>query len=103
MSYAKRTLLLLALVGSPVLVQAAEQRAPGAPAQPSGAASAPPSAKAVDPEADRMLRQMTDYLAGLRSFKVQALSIDEVVTTTGHKIQLAAESVISVMRPNKLV
>ena len=103
MSYAKRTLLLLALAASPVLVHAAQPGAPGRPAQPAADAAAPPSAKAVDPEADRTLRQMTDYLAGLRSFKVQSSSIDEVVTKTGRKIQLAAESVVSVMRPNKLM
>jgi len=111
MSYAKRTFLLLALAGAPVLVHAAQQGAPGAPAPPSADAAAPPSAdaaappsaQAIDPDADRMLRQMTDYLAGLQSFKVQVSSIDEVVTKEGRKIQLAAESVVSVMRPNKLL
>jgi len=49
-----------------------------------------------------MLRQMTDYLAGLHSFKVRSSSVDEVVTTSGQKIQVTAQSTVSVVRPNKL-
>jgi len=49
-----------------------------------------------------MLRQMTDYLASLKSFKVESSAVDEVVLTSGQKIQLASESVVSVQRPNRL-
>jgi len=93
MNYAMRVFPLLALVATPVVVRAVQQ-APDA--------AAPPAAKAVDAQADRMLRQMTDYLGGLRSFKVKSSSVDEVVTTTGRKIQVTSDSVISVARPNKL-
>ena len=58
--------------------------------------------KAIDPDADRKLREMTDYLAKLPSFRVQSAAIDEVVLTSGQKLQLASESQVSVQRPNRL-
>jgi hypothetical protein len=58
--------------------------------------------KKIDPEADRLLRQMTDTLAGLKSFKVRSSAVDEVVTTGGQKIQILSESDVSVQRPNRL-
>lgn len=65
-------------------------------------AIAVPAKKAIDPEADRMLRQMTDYLASLQSFRVQSAAVDEVVLRSGQKIALASESQVSVQRPNRL-
>jgi hypothetical protein len=63
----------------------------------------PPRARpAIDPQAEKMLRQMTDYLASLKSFKVQSSAVDELVTTGGQKIQIASESVVYVERPNRL-
>ena len=53
-------------------------------------------------EADRMLKQMTDYLASLESFRVRSSAVDELVTTTGQKIQIITESAVSVNRPNRL-
>jgi hypothetical protein len=88
-----RAFPLLALVAAPLIAGAAP---------PSPAASAPPAAKGIDPDADKMLRQMTDYLASLRTFRMATASVDEVVTTTGRKIQVSANSIISVARPNKL-
>ncbi|HMF43918.1 MAG TPA: DUF2092 domain-containing protein [Polyangia bacterium] len=58
--------------------------------------------KGIDPDADRILRQMTDYLAGLQSFQVDSAALDEVVTKAGQKVQLASESQVSVQRPNRL-
>src|SRR5262245_51046941 len=66
------------------------------------AARAAPARKAIDPEADRLLREMTDYLARLSSFRVQSAAVDEMVLKSGEKIQLASESVVSVQRPNRL-
>lgn len=66
-----------------------------------GAAGAQ-AAKGIDPAAAHLLRQMTDYLAGLKSFKVQGAAVDEVVTTAGQKIQVASDSQVSVERPNRL-
>jgi hypothetical protein len=56
----------------------------------------------ITPEADRLLKQMTAYLAGLPSFKVDAFTVDEVVTKAGQKIQVISESQVAVERPNKL-
>jgi hypothetical protein len=104
MNYAMRALPLLALAAAPVLVRALVQApAPGSEQAPQAAPDASaPTAKAIQPDADRMLRQMTDYLSGLQNFKVESFSVDEVVTTTGRKIQIAADSIVSVSRPNKL-
>jgi hypothetical protein len=65
------------------------------------ALAAPPK-KAVDAEADRMLRQMTDYLAGLQSFTLRSSVVDEVAMKSGEKIQSTSDSDIAVQRPNKL-
>ena len=59
-------------------------------------------AKGITPDADRLLKQMTDYLAGLQSFKVRTAATDEVVLKSGQKIQLGSESEVSVQRPNRL-
>ena len=56
----------------------------------------------IEPEADRHLLQMTNYLASLQSFTVQSSAIDEVVMASGQKIQIATESLVSVQRPNRL-
>ena len=58
--------------------------------------------KGIDPDADRMLRRMTDYLASLQSFQVDSAAMDEVVTKSGQKVQLATESDVYVQRPNRL-
>jgi len=64
--------------------------------------AAPQAGRAIDPVADKMLRQMTDYLAGLQSFEVRSSAIDEVVLTSGQKLQVASDSRVSVERPNRL-
>jgi hypothetical protein len=66
------------------------------------AAGPAPAGKGIEPDADRMLRAMTNYLASLQSFKVQSAAIDEVVLGSGQKIQFASESMVSVQRPNRL-
>jgi hypothetical protein len=67
-----------------------------------GAAVAAAPKKGVDAEAERMLRQMTDYLAGLQSFTVRTSVMDETALKTGEKIQTMSGSNISVARPNRL-
>jgi hypothetical protein len=64
--------------------------------------SAPKAKRGIDPQAEKMLRQMADYLASLKSFKVRSASVDEMVTTAGQKVQLASESQVYVQRPNRL-
>jgi hypothetical protein len=67
------------------------------------AAAAPQPRKAIDPKAEQTLRQMADFMAGLKSFRVHSSAIDEVVLTSGQKLQLASESRVSVERPNRLL
>jgi hypothetical protein len=82
-----------ALVALPAVVHTAETPTTPAP---------PQREKGVSPDADGMLRRMTDYLASLQSFTVQSSSVDEVVLKTGQKIQFANDSLVSVKRPNRL-
>ena len=63
--------------------------------------AAAPSKK-VDPEADKLLRQMSDYLSGLQSFTVQNFAVDETSMKTGEKIQATSDSEITVQRPNHM-
>jgi hypothetical protein len=60
------------------------------------------SAKKVDADADKMLKQMTDYMAGLQSFTVQTASIDQATTKAGEKIQATSDLDVAVQRPNRL-
>jgi hypothetical protein len=66
------------------------------------ATAAEPTKKGISPEADRALHRMTDYLASLKSFRVQSSAKDEVVLKSGQKIDLSSQSQTSVQRPNKL-
>jgi hypothetical protein len=92
MAKLRHATLLLALVVAPAALHADEET-PKAQA---------PEKKGIDPDADRMLRQMSDYLAGLRSFRFMSSSVDEVVTKTGQKIEFTADSEVSVLRPNRI-
>ena len=58
--------------------------------------------KKVDPEADKLLRQMSDYLAGLQSFSVQNFAVDETAMKSGEKIQATSDLEITVQRPNHM-
>jgi hypothetical protein len=83
MKTAARLILLVALVAV---------AAPAAQAQGTG----------VDAEAGWLLRRMTEYLAGLPQFSVDAQSALEVVLTSGQKVQFVMEASAMVRRPNKL-
>ena len=58
--------------------------------------------KGVEPEADKLLRAMADYLSGLQSFTVQNFAVDEMALKTGEKIQATSDSDIAVQRPNHI-
>lgn len=88
----KRATMLLALALVPS----------GAGADPPPTSTPPKPTGGIAPDADRLLHQMTQYLGGLQSFKVHSISVDEVVTTDGQKIQILADSNIAVARPNRL-
>jgi hypothetical protein len=80
----RRVLLALFFVAASVSAHAAER------------------AQKFDPRADRLLREMSDYLGSMKSFKVQSTSNDQVVLKSGEKIDQLATSEITVRRPNAL-
>lgn len=57
----------------------------------------------IEPEADAALRRMSAYLGGLRSFRVDTTTVDEMVTTDGQKIQSLKETKVALQRPGKLM
>jgi hypothetical protein len=71
-----------------------------------GATAAPASGAErevrIDPKADVALHRMSDYLARLKTFRVDTTSVDEKITTEGQKIQEIRESKIAVKRPGDL-
>jgi hypothetical protein len=56
----------------------------------------------VDAEADRLLRRMTDYLAGLQAFGVDTRNTLDAVLASGQKIEFVMRATATVVRPNKL-
>ncbi len=52
--------------------------------------TAPVRAAEIDPDADRILRQMSDHLAGLEAFSVDTDASTEVMLRNGQKVQLNA-------------
>lgn len=67
-----------------------------------GGTSAPASGVRIDPRADAALHRMSDYLARLKTFRVDTTSVDEKITTEDQKIQEIKESKIAVKRPGNL-
>jgi hypothetical protein len=55
-----------------------------------------------DPQAEKLLRRMSDYLAGLQKFTVRTENTIEAVLTSGQKLQFNSPAMASVWRPNKL-
>lgn len=66
------------------------------------AAAVPGSKKNIDPDADRLLKQMADYLTALPSFTVRTSVGDEVSLKSGEMIEFMSNAEISVQRPNRL-
>jgi hypothetical protein len=56
----------------------------------------------MDAEADRILKSMTNYLAGLPSLGVHADIDNEIVKLSGQKLQLSSSAEIIITRPSKL-
>ena len=56
----------------------------------------------VDPEADAILKQMSDYLASIQKFEMTGHSNIESVLDSGQKIMLDFSNKLAVRRPNKL-
>jgi hypothetical protein len=56
----------------------------------------------IDPQAEKLLRRMSDYLASRQQFTVKTENTIEVVLTSGQKLQFASPASASVWRPNRL-
>ena len=56
----------------------------------------------VDPGAERLLRRMTVYMAGLQQFSVETQNTLEAVVASGQKIQFVVNASVMLRRPNKL-
>ena len=56
----------------------------------------------IDPQAEKLLKRMSDYLASRQQFSLKAESTLEVVLTSGQKIQFDSPATLEVSRPNKL-
>ncbi|MDX2495961.1 MAG: DUF2092 domain-containing protein [Desulfuromusa sp.] len=57
----------------------------------------------VDPEADRILRAMSNYFAETDAFSMNADIGNEIITYSGQKLQLNSVSKIVMARPNKFL
>jgi len=56
----------------------------------------------IDPQATKLLKASTDFLASQQRFSVEARNTLEVVLTSGQKIQFDHKARMSVQRPDKL-
>ncbi len=58
--------------------------------------------KAVDPKADKILQQMSEYLKSCRQFTVQADTSIDAILDTGYKLQMGRSADVYVQRPDRL-
>jgi hypothetical protein len=56
----------------------------------------------VEPQAEKLLKRMSDYLASRQQFTLQGESTLEAVLTSGQKLQYDSPATLIVSRPNKL-
>jgi hypothetical protein len=56
----------------------------------------------IDPQAEKLLRRMSDYLAGRKQFTAKTENTIEAVLATGQKLQFTSPATVSVWRPNRL-
>jgi hypothetical protein len=91
-----RLALLLGLVGA--VSWATEPKSP----PPTASKGETAEEGTIDPKADAALRKMGDYLHSLKSFGVEATTVDEKVTTEGQKVQEVQHSKMIVDRPGSL-
>ena len=57
---------------------------------------------AVDADAMRILRSMSDLLGGLKQFSYRVVNMREDLTRTGHRVDFEAATQVTVARPNKI-
>ena len=94
-------MLGLLLATSPLLAQQPQASPPQAE---KAATAAPQAEKAKTPEPDprQVLKKMCDYLKGLQQFSCQVEITEDVLLTTGQKIQLGKTVEVSVRRPDRM-
>ncbi len=68
----------------------------------SDAKTAKPQTPGIEPQAAEILKKMCDYLKGLQQFSCQAEITEDLLLTTGQKIQLGKSVEASVRRPNQM-
>src|SRR5262245_62378661 len=56
----------------------------------------------VDPDAIALLRRSTDYLAGLKQFRVETDTTIETVLNDGQKLQFGHRVSVTIQRPDKM-
>jgi len=56
----------------------------------------------IDPQAAEILKQMCNYLEGLRQFSFQADNTEDVLLTSGQRIQYGKSVTVYVRRPNRI-
>jgi hypothetical protein len=64
--------------------------------------AADPQPAGIDPQAEKLLRRMSDYLASRQQFSLKTESTLEAVLTSGQKVQFDSPATAIVSRPNKL-
>ena len=57
---------------------------------------------AIDPQAEKILRRMTDYLSGLKRFSVRTQVTLEDLLESGHRVDFDISTRVLISRPNKL-
>ena len=60
------------------------------------------SADTIDPEVDKILKSMSDYLSGLSAFSIEADVDSEIVDLAGQKLQLSSSATIIIERAGKI-
>jgi hypothetical protein len=56
----------------------------------------------IEPQAAKILKQMSDYLVGLKQFSFQADNTEDVLLTSGQRIQYGKNVTVYVRRPNRI-
>ena len=56
----------------------------------------------IEPQAAQILKQMCDYLVGLKQFSFHADNTEDVLLTSGQRIQYGKSVTVNVRRPNRI-
>lgn len=57
----------------------------------------------IDPAATESLKQMSDYLGGLKQFKVKTQNTVEDMLVSGHRIDIDVSAEVTISRPNRIL